>query len=223
MRDLYDKSWAFLFDELFKQPSMQRLSTFLADERATAKVFPAESLVYNAFKLTPFRDVKVVILGQDPFHNDGQAHGLSFSVPEGISLPPSLRNIYTELETDIPGFVRPAAGDLSYWAEQGVLLLNAMLTVRAHEAGSHQQKGWEQFTDQVIAALSKESTGIVFILWGSYAQKKSALIDAKKHLILKAVHPSPLSAYRGFFGCKHFSMTNAYLEAQGKAPIDWQI
>lgn len=223
MRDLYDKSWAFLFDELFKQPSMQRLSTFLADERATAKVFPEESLVYNAFKLTPFRDVKVVILGQDPYHNDGQAHGLSFSVPEGISLPPSLRNIYTELETDIPGFARPAAGDLSYWAEQGVLLLNAMLTVRAHEAGSHQQKGWEQFTDQVIAALSKESTGIVFILWGSYAQKKSALIDAKKHLILKAVHPSPLSAYRGFFGCKHFSMTNAYLEAQGKAPIDWQI
>lgn len=202
---------------------MRALSQFVQQERRVATVFPPEEFVFNAFRLTPLPNVKVVILGQDPYHNVGQAHGLSFSVPSGIALPPSLKNIYSELVTDIPGFTYPTSGDLTKWAEQGVLLLNATLTVRAHEAASHQKRGWEQFTDSIIQSISAERKGVVFILWGSYAIKKSALIDQNKHLVLTSVHPSPLSVYRGFFGSKPFSKTNDYLRQQGETPIDWQV
>ncbi len=223
MSKRYHESWDSVFQPLFEQPMMRTLSQFVQQERQRANVFPPEDLVFNAFRLTPLPDVKVVILGQDPYHNIGQAHGLSFSVPVGVATPPSLKNIYTELVDDVPGFTYPQSGDLTKWAEQGVLLLNATLTVRAHEAASHQKKGWEQFTDSVIQAISQQRTGVVFILWGSYAIKKSALIDQTKHLILTSVHPSPLSVYRGFFGSKPFSKTNAYLAQQGKQPIDWQV
>lgn len=223
MAERYDSSWEPILKPLFRQDYMRSLSVFVQHERRQAQVFPPETLVLNAFRLTPFDDIKVVILGQDPYHNDGQAHGLSFSVPKGMALPPSLKNIYTELVSDISGFQYPTSGDLTKWAEQGVLLLNATLTVRAHQAASHQRRGWEEFTDQVIHLVSQKLENVVFMLWGSYAQKKSMLIDPKKHLILKAVHPSPLSAHRGFFGCKHFSQTNAYLQSKGRQPIDWQI
>ncbi|WP_166332879.1 uracil-DNA glycosylase [Sphingobacterium chungjuense] len=223
MSKRYHESWDSVFQPLFEQPMMRTLSQFVQQERQKASVFPPESLVFNAFRLTPLPEVKVVILGQDPYHNIGQAHGLSFSVPVGVAIPPSLKNIYTELVDDIPGFKYPQSGDLTKWAAQGVLLLNATLTVRAHEAASHQKKGWEQFTDSVIQSISQQRTGVVFILWGSYAIKKSALIDQTKHLILTSVHPSPLSVYRGFFGSKPFSKTNAYLARQGKQPIDWQV
>lgn len=223
MSKRYHESWDSVFQPLFEQPMMRTLSQFVQQERQKASVFPPESLVFNAFRLTPLPEVKVVILGQDPYHNIGQAHGLSFSVPVGVAIPPSLKNIYTELVDDIPGFKYPQSGDLTKWAEQGVLLLNATLTVRAHEAASHQKKGWEQFTDSVIQSISQQRTGVVFILWGSYAIKKSALIDQTKHLILTSVHPSPLSVYRGFFGSKPFSKTNVYLAQQGKQPIDWQV
>ena len=222
MAERYHPSWEPILKPLFQQDYMRSLSVFVQQERQQTKVFPPENLVLNAFRLTPFDQVKVVILGQDPYHNDGQAHGLSFSVPEGMALPPSLKNIYTELTSDIPGFQYPASGNLTKWATQGVLLLNATLTVRAHQAASHQHKGWEEFTDQIIQAVSQKSENVVFLLWGSYAQRKSVLIDAHKHLILKAVHPSPLSAYRGFFGCKHFSQANTYLQERGRKPIDWQ-
>ncbi len=223
MAERYDPSWEPILKPLFRQDYMRSLSAFVQHERKQGLVFPPENLVLNAFRLTPFEDIKVVILGQDPYHNDGQAHGLSFSVPEGIALPPSLRNIYTELVSDISGFQYPTSGNLTKWAKQGVLLLNATLTVRAHQAASHQKRGWEEFTDQIIHLVSQKLENVVFILWGSYAQKKSMLIDAQKHLILKAVHPSPLSAHRGFFGCKHFSQANAYLKAKDRKPIDWQI
>ncbi|WP_437919285.1 uracil-DNA glycosylase [Sphingobacterium sp. LRF_L2] len=223
MSERYDQSWAAVLKPLFKQDAMQHLSAFVQEERQKTLVFPPEDLVFNAFKLTPFENVKVVILGQDPYHNDGQAHGLSFSVPDGIGIPPSLRNIYAELATDIEGFRSPSTGNLSPWAEQGVLLLNATLTVRAHQAASHQKRGWEEFTDQIIHAVSQKLEHVVFLLWGSYAQKKALLIDHRKHLILKSVHPSPLSVYRGFFGCKHFSKANQYLLDHSKLPIDWQI
>lgn len=223
MTNQYHSSWEPILQPLFSKEYMERLSTFVRAEREQYTVFPPEELVFNAFKLTPFDDVKVVILGQDPYHNVGQAHGLSFSVPEGIALPPSLKNIYTELLTDIPGFVYPSSGDLTNWAMQGVLLLNATLTVRAHEAGSHQKKGWENFTDEVISSISQKLDQVVFILWGSYAHKKTALIDESKHLVLKSVHPSPLSVYRGFYGCKHFSQANIYLKSAGKKTIDWKI
>lgn len=223
MATRYDPSWEPLLKPLFKQDYMRNLSAFVQQERRETLVFPPESLVFNAFKLTPFDKVRVVLLGQDPYHNDGQAQGLSFSVPEGVALPPSLKNIYTELVSDIPGFHYPASGDLTKWAKQGVLLLNATLTVRAHQAASHQRRGWEEFTDQIIQLISQKLENVVFILWGSYAQKKGVLIDPNKHLLLKAVHPSPLSAHRGFFGCKHFSQTNAYLQSKDSAPIDWQI
>ncbi|MFD2598468.1 uracil-DNA glycosylase [Sphingobacterium corticis] len=219
----YDESWEPIFKKLFEQPQMRALSQFVQQERRAATVFPPEEFVFNAFRLTPLPNVKVVILGQDPYHNVGQAHGLSFSVPSGIALPPSLKNIYSELVTDIPGFTYPTSGDLTKWAEQGVLLLNATLTVRAHEAASHQKRGWEQFTDSIIQSISAERKGVVFILWGSYAIKKSALIDQNKHLVLTSVHPSPLSVYRGFFGSKPFSKTNDYLRQQGETPIDWQV
>lgn len=223
MEKQYDDSWDTVLKPLFSQPYMKQLSAFVQQERQKGKVFPPSNLVMNAFKLTPLEKVKVVILGQDPYHNDGQAHGLSFSVPNGIALPPSLKNIFKELQDDIDGFVEPRSGDLTSWAKQGVLLLNATLTVQAHVAGSHQKRGWELFTDSIIHAISEQCDHVVFLLWGSYAQKKSALIDARKHLILTAVHPSPLSVYRGFFGSKHFSKANAYLEQHGKTPIDWRL
>lgn len=223
MEKLYDESWAPVIKPLFRQEYMKRLSAFVQEERRRYEVYPPQELVFNAFRLTPFSEVKVVILGQDPYHNVGQAHGLSFSVPEGIAFPPSLKNIFAELSTDIEGFQIPSSGDLTKWAKQGVLLLNATLTVRAHQAASHQKQGWERFTDEIIAKVSSELEHVVFLLWGSYAQQKAVLIDAGKHLVLKAVHPSPLSVYRGFFGCRHFSKANAYLQAHGKQPIDWRL
>ncbi|GAA4515017.1 uracil-DNA glycosylase [Sphingobacterium thermophilum] len=223
MEKLYDESWAPVIKPLFRQEYMKRLSAFVQEERRRYEVYPPQELVFNAFRLTPFSEVKVVILGQDPYHNVGQAHGLSFSVPEGIAFPPSLKNIFAELSTDIEGFQIPSSGDLTKWAKQGVLLLNATLTVRAHQAASHQKQGWERFTDEIIAKVSSELEHVVFLLWGSYAQQKAVLIDASKHLVLKAVHPSPLSVYRGFFGCRHFSKANAYLQAHGKQPIDWRL
>ena len=185
-------------------------------------IYPPQEQVFNAFALTEFAAVKVVILGQDPYHGAGQAHGLAFSVQPGVAIPPSLLNIYKELETDIAGFVRPQHGCLQSWAEQGVLLLNTVLSVQAGQAHSHAAWGWETFTDAVIAQLAAERSGLVFMLWGAHAQKKGALIDRQRHLVLQAPHPSPLSAHRGFFGCHHFSLANAYLQQQGLSPIDWQ-
>lgn len=192
------------------------------EEYATTRVFPESADVFNAFHLTPLSDVRVVILGQDPYHNVGQAHGLCFSVKPGVDAPPSLVNIYKELQSDL-GLKIPNNGYLVKWAEQGVLLLNTVLTVRAHQANSHRGIGWEQFTDAVIKILDEQDRPIVFLLWGSPAQKKKAMLHNPKHLILEAPHPSPLSAYRGFFGCKHFSKTNEFLQANGFTPIDWQI
>lgn len=223
MAILYHPSWTPIVKPLFQQDFMKRLSHFVQQERANAVVFPPADLVFNALRLTPFDEVKVVILGQDPYHNIGQAHGLSFSVPAGIPHPPSLRNIFAELVTDIPGFEVPVSGDLTRWAQQGVLLLNATLTVRAHEAGSHQRRGWEDFTDHIIREISQRLEHVVFILWGSYAQKKARLVDSSKHLVLRSVHPSPLSVYRGFFGSKPFSQANHYLQANGRKPIDWRL
>lgn len=223
MSDRFDPSWDSVIKPLFQSEKMQALSAFVQAERKTFQVFPPTDLVFHAFQLTALDKLKVVILGQDPYHNDGQAHGLSFSVPEGMAIPPSLRNIYSELSTDIQGFQIPNHGNLTKWAEQGVLLLNATLTVRAHEAGSHQKKGWEMFTDEIIKAISDKCEHVVFLLWGSYAIKKSSLIDNNKHLILTAVHPSPLSVYRGFYGCRHFSKANDFLINKGEQPIDWQV
>ncbi len=223
MSDRFDPSWDSVIKPLFQSEKMQALSAFVQAERKTFQVFPPTDLVFHAFQLTALDKLKVVILGQDPYHNDGQAHGLSFSVPEGMAIPPSLRNIYSELSTDIQGFQIPSHGNLTKWAEQGVLLLNATLTVRAHEAGSHQKKGWEMFTDEIIKAISDNCEHVVFLLWGSYAIKKSNLIDSSKHLILKSVHPSPLSVYRGFYGCRHFSKANDFLISKGKQPINWQV
>ncbi|CDS93101.1 MULTISPECIES: uracil-DNA glycosylase [Sphingobacterium] len=219
----FDQSWEPILGPLLDQPYMAELSFFVQQARNQGRVFPPRELVFNAFKLTGFDSLKVVILGQDPYHNDGQAHGLAFSVPDGIALPPSLKNIFKELETDIPGFKTPRSGDLSHWAKQGVLLLNATLTVNAHQAGSHQKRGWEHFTDQVIEAISDQKDAVVFLLWGAYAQKKASLIDGSKHLILSTVHPSPLSVYRGFFGCRHFSQANYFLQKHGEKPIDWKL
>ena len=202
---------------------MQNLAAFLAAERAAGKViFPPEPLVFNAFNHTPFEQVRVVIIGQDPYHGEGQAHGLSFSVPEGIKPPPSLVNIFKEIESDL-GVAMSGLGDLTPWANQGVLLLNAMLTVEQANAGSHQKKGWEAFTDAAIAALNAEREGLVFLLWGGYAQKKCKAIDQTKHLVLQSAHPSPLSVYRGFYGSKPFSQINQYLTARGQTPIQWQF
>ena len=193
------------------------------ERQAGITVYPPERDVFNAFRTTEFGNVKVVILGQDPYHGAGQAHGLAFSVQPEIAVPPSLVNIYKELATDIEGFQIPQHGYLQHWAEQGVLLLNTVLTVRAGVAHSHATFGWEVFTDEVIRQLDKEREHLVFMLWGSHAQKKGAFIDRNRHLVLTAPHPSPLSAYRGFFGCKHFSQANAYLQANGLKPIDWQV
>ncbi len=217
-----EPTWKAVLASEFDKPYMQELRQFLVAEQESHTIFPPNRLIFNAFEHTPFDRVRVVILGQDPYHNIGQAHGLSFSVPRGMDIPPSLRNMYKELATDIPGFEPPAHGDLSSWADQGVLLLNATLTVRAHAAGSHQGKGWETFTNRAIAELSAGRAGIVFMLWGRFAKQKAALIDGRKHLILTAAHPSPLSAYNGFFGCRHFSQANDYLVEQGLPPINWQ-
>jgi uracil-DNA glycosylase len=220
-----EPSWLQVLGDEFDKDYMIQLKKFLKEEKEARKIiYPKGSDIFNAFWKTPFKDVKVVILGQDPYHGLNQAHGLSFSVQKGVAVPPSLQNIYKELATDIPGFKIPRTGDLTEWAEQGVLLLNATLTVRAAEAGSHQKKGWEKFTDTVIKKISDEKKGVVFILWGNYAQSKSVLIDESKHLVIKSTHPSPLAVSRGgFFGSKPFSKTNAYLEKQGEKPIDWQI
>ena len=196
------------------------IEEFIKAEYATKTVYPPKEDVYNAFKYTPLKNVKVVIVGQDPYHGVGEAHGLCFSVNDGIQFPPSLQNIFKEINSDL-GIPMPKSGNLTRWAEQGVLLLNATLTVRASQAGSHQGRGWEEFTDAVIKIISEKAENVVFILWGSYAIKKKALIDASKHYILTAPHPSPLSSYRGFFGCKHFSQTNTYLASKGKTPIEW--
>ncbi len=213
-------SWHKELKEEFEKEYFLELMHFLKEERNNDRVFPQESKMYSAFDFTPFNEVKVVILGQDPYHGPGQAHGLCFSVPEGIKVPPSLVNIYKELHSDI-GMQIPRHGNLEEWAKQGVFLLNATLTVRAHTAGSHQKKGWEQFTDKVVSTISNNSENVVFLLWGRYAQAKSSLIDETKHLILNSVHPSPLSAYNGFYGCKHFSKTNEFLEAKSIETIDW--
>jgi len=220
-----ESSWLKVLGEEFDKDYMVRLKKFLKEEKESGKkIYPKGSDIFNAFNKTPFDKVKVVILGQDPYHGPNQAHGLSFSVQKGVPVPPSLQNIYKELATDIAGFTIPRTGDLTRWAEQGVLLLNATLTVNAGMAGSHQKKGWEKFTDTVIKTISDKKTGVVFILWGNYAQSKSELIDGSKHLIIKSTHPSPLAVSRGgFFGSKPFSRTNAYLEKEGEKPIDWQI
>ena len=219
-----EPSWLAALKDEFDKDYLVRLRTFLKNEKqAGIKVYPKGSDIFNAFQKTPFADVKVVILGQDPYHGENQAHGLSFSVQKGIGIPPSLRNIYKELSTDIPGFKIPDHGDLTEWAEQGVLLLNASLTVQAGMPGSHQKKGWEEFTDNVIKTISDKKEGVVFILWGAFAQAKAGLIDQKKHHIIQSPHPSPFSAERGFFGSKPFSKTNQILEKQGKGPIEWQI
>jgi len=219
-----EPSWLAVLQEEFEKPYMVNLRKFLQSEKEAGQVvYPKNADIFRAFNDTPFDKVKVVILGQDPYHGPNQAHGLSFSVQKGIAIPKSLINIYKELATDIPGFTKPAHGNLEEWAKQGVLLLNATLTVRAGEAASHQKKGWEVFTDEVIHKLSEKRTGLVFILWGAYAQSKIPLIDQNKHHIIKSVHPSPLSVERGFWGSKPFSKANAYLEKEGEKPIDWQI
>ncbi|WP_057937592.1 uracil-DNA glycosylase [Algoriphagus resistens] len=215
-----EKSWKRGLNRVFEQEYFKNLVTFVKDEYATTNVYPPGKEIFTAFNHCSLDAVKVVILGQDPYHGPGQAHGLSFSVKPGVPYPPSLQNIFKEIESDL-GKPLPATGDLTRWADQGVFLLNATLTVRAYQAGSHQKKGWEEFTDEVIRTVSDTRDHVVFLLWGSYAQKKTVLIDAKKHLVLKAPHPSPLSSYRGFFGCRHFSKANEYLEAKGLEPINW--
>lgn len=207
-----------------QQPYFQNILNTVKAERASGQtVYPPAADVFNAFKATEFSQVKVVILGQDPYHGAGQAHGLAFSVRPEVDIPPSLANIYKELATDIEGFHIPNHGYLQHWADQGVLLLNTVLTVRAHQAHSHAALGWEQFTDRVIAQLNEHRRNVVFMLWGSHAQKKGAFIDRSRHLVLSAPHPSPLSAYRGFFGCRHFSQANAYLQQHGLGAVDWQV
>lgn len=214
--------WADALSEEFKKSYYRKLYQFVKEEYSKTTVFPPANDIFNAMHYTPLSEVKVVILGQDPYHNVNQAHGLSFSVLPNQPIPPSLQNIYTELQSDL-GCTIPNNGFLEKWAKQGVLLLNTVLTVRAHQANSHQNQGWEQFTDAIIGAINKVDRPVVYLLWGRPAQMKASMLNNPKHLILKAPHPSPLSAYRGFFGCKHFSQTNAFLEANGVSPIDWQI
>ncbi|RFM26252.1 uracil-DNA glycosylase [Deminuibacter soli] len=218
-----EESWKEVLHQEFHKPYFEQLTAFLKTEKMQGKViYPPGNLIFNAFEKTPFGKVKVVLLGQDPYHGAGQAMGLSFSVPAGITPPPSLVNIYKELHKDI-GMPIPKTGDLTKWAKQGVLLLNASLTVRANEPNSHSKIGWTQFTDAVIRHISEEKKGVVFLLWGRFAQDKQVLIDQTKHHVLKAAHPSPFSADKGFFGCKHFSLTNELLAKQGQDPIDWSI
>ncbi len=217
-----EESWKKILEEEFASDYFKKLKLFLLEEKKIHTIYPPGSLIFNAFNHTPFDKVKVVILGQDPYHGPGQAHGLCFSVNHGIPKPPSLQNIFKEIKNDL-GIIPPKHGNLESWANQGVLLLNATLTVRANYAGSHQKKGWEIFTNKVITKLSENKEGLVFLLWGNYAHAKAELIDQTKHHILKSVHPSPLSASRGFFGCKHFSKTNELLKQQGKEEIKWAI
>lgn len=215
-----ESSWLVELQEEFDKPYFEQLIQFVRNEYANYTCYPPGPLIFNAFNQCPFDKVKVVLIGQDPYHEPKQAHGLCFSVNDGIPFPPSLRNIFQEISTDI-GSPIPSTGNLTRWAHQGVLLLNATLTVREHMAGSHQKRGWEQFTDAVIKLISDKKEHVVFILWGSYAQSKSTLIDSNKHFILKSAHPSPLSAYRGFFGNHHFSLTNMYLKKNGLEGINW--
>lgn len=215
-----DPSWGERLKDEFSAPYFARLTDFVRGEYRAGACYPPGREIFNAFNLCPFESVKVVIIGQDPYHEPGQAEGLCFSVKDGVQLPPSLQNIFKEIEADT-GRRPPVSGSLRRWAQQGVLLLNATLTVRAHQAGSHQGKGWETFTDAVIARLSAERENLVFLLWGSYAQKKGAVIDRTRHLVLSSAHPSPLSAYRGFFGNHHFTLCNDFLTRHGLAPIEW--
>jgi len=217
-----EESWKTALNHEFQREYFVTLKSFLQQEKRQYMIYPPGPSIFSAFNHTPFEKVKVVILGQDPYHGPGQAHGLCFSVPPGVPAPPSLVNIFKELKDEL-GIPVPNHGNLEKWANQGVLLLNATLTVRANQAGSHQKKGWEQFTDQVIRELSARRSGLVFLLWGNYARAKEALIDTTKHHVLKAAHPSPLSAYNGFFGCGHFLKTNELLQQQGLTPIDWNI
>ena len=218
-----EPSWKRALAAEFGAPYMHELKAFLTAERAAGReVYPPMRLVFNAFDHTPFDQVRVVIVGQDPYHGPGQAMGLSFSVPRGVAVPPSLRNMLAEIESDL-GIPAPGHGDLTHWADQGVLLLNTSLTVRAHEAASHSGKGWERLTDAAIQALADQREGLVFLLWGRHAQAKRSMIDARRHLVLCAPHPSPLSASKGFFGCRHFSQANEYLADRGDAPIDWSL
>ena len=215
-----EDSWKEQLAEEFEKDYFVRLTDFVREEDKTGTIYPPGRLIFNAFNLCPFDQTKVVIIGQDPYHGPGQAHGLCFSVNEGIAFPPSLQNIFKEIQADL-GKPIPTHGDLTRWANQGVLLLNATLTVRAHQAGSHQRHGWEEFTDSAIRILAEKRENLVFILWGAYAQKKGAFIDRNKHLVLTSAHPSPLSAYNGFFGNKHFSRANEYLISHGITPINW--
>jgi uracil-DNA glycosylase len=215
-----DESWREVLQTEFDKPYFELLTDFVRHAYRTTQCFPPAGQIFRAFDLCPFDKVRVVIIGQDPYHDVNQAHGLCFSVQDGVKIPPSLDNIYKELHRDL-GKPIPTTGNLTHWAQQGVLLLNATLTVEAHKAGSHQGKGWEELTDAAIMALNEKREKIVFMLWGSYAQRKGKYIDRRKHLVLEAVHPSPLSAYRGFIGCGHFSQANAYLLQQGQTPINW--
>ncbi|MDO5664432.1 MAG: uracil-DNA glycosylase [Bacteroidia bacterium] len=215
-----EESWKQRLKDEFEKPYFKSLTDFVRQEYSTRTIYPPAKLIFNAFDECPFDKVKVVVVGQDPYHEPGQAHGLCFSVNDGVQIPPSLVNIYKEIHEDL-GTPIPKSGNLERWSKQGVLLLNATLTVRAHQAGSHQHKGWEEFTDSAIYHLANERENLVFILWGAYAQRKGENIDTSKHLVLKSPHPSPLSAHRGFFGNKHFSKTNAYLQANGIEPINW--
>jgi len=219
---LIEESWKDVLSKEFNQPYFASLKEFLVEEKKRFRIFPPGSLIFNAFNHTAFDKVKVVILGQDPYHGIGQAHGLCFSVPEGVAKPPSLINILKEIQNDL-GISPPGQGNLTLWADQGILLLNATLTVRENQAGSHQGKGWEQFTDAAIRELSEKKKGLIFLLWGNYAIAKKELIDLSKHFILTAPHPSPLSASRGFFGCRHFSQANALLKQMGKEEINWAL
>jgi len=219
-----EPGWLKILGPEFEKPYIKTLTSFLLQEKQKGfSIYPQDSDIFNAFTYTTFEKVKVVILGQDPYHGTNQAHGLSFSVQKGMAVPPSLKNIYKELATEFEDFKIPTHGNLTSWAEQGVLLLNTTLTVRAHEAGSHQNKGWELLTDKVITELSDKRCGLVFLLWGKFAQQKERLIDLKKHLVLKAPHPSPFSAYTGFFGAGHFLNANTFLAGQGLEPINWKI
>ena len=215
-----EESWKQHLAPEFEKDYFIKLTEFVRSEYQTTTIYPPGRFIFNAFNLCPFDKVKVVIIGQDPYHGPGQAHGLCFSVNDGVPFPPSLQNIFKEIQSDL-GAPIPTSGNLTRWANQGVLLLNATLTVRAHQAGSHQRRGWEEFTDAAIRILAEQRENIVIILWGSYAQKKGAFIDRNKHLVLASAHPSPLSAYNGFFGNKHFSRTNEYLQAHGQTPIEW--
>ena len=214
------EDWKSILAEEFTKPYFEQLTEFVRSEYASCTVFPKGKNIFRAFDKCPLDKLKVVIIGQDPYHGDGQANGLCFSVGDGVPFPPSLQNIFKEVQSDT-GAPIPASGELERWAEQGVLLLNAVLTVRAHEAASHAGRGWEQFTDAVVKTISERKKNLVYMLWGSYAQRKGGVVDARENLVLKSVHPSPLSAYRGFFGCKHFSQANAYLQSVGREPIEW--